>query len=124
MTIALPIILGLLFIAYATFAVFYFARSPWSGSWQGITLESQKVTMAALVGYFLVEQLFPGFRDWEGREVLLLVLLVFLLVEAYATLAGLLIVQNAHRPVTRRRGAGFAHPEDIERTTPPRRRKP
>ena len=122
MKIALTIILALLLVPYASFAIRYAWRSPWNATWQGITLEAQKITMALLVGYFLADVLTPG--EWPGQAVVLLVLLVLLLIEAWATLLGLLHVQSANRPVSRRIGTGYAHPEDIERTIPPRRRKP
>lgn len=120
MNLALITILGLLFAAYTGFAYRYFRHSPWRATWQGITLEAQKITMASLVGFFFAGNLWPG--DWGGaRPVILYVLLGLLLIEAWATLLGLLHVQQAHRPVTKRQGTGFAHPEDIERTDPRRR---
>ena len=120
MKIALITILGLLFVAYVGFAIRYARHSPWRATWQGITLEAQKITMASLVGYFLADTLIPG--DWGGaRYALLYVLLGLLLIEAWATLLGLLHVQQAHRPVSKRQGTGFAHPEDIERTDQRRR---
>lgn len=120
MTIALTIILTLLFVPYATFAYRYARHSPWNATWQGITLEAQKITMASLVAFFLADTLIDG--DWPGRYAVLIVLLLLLMVEAWATLAGLTHVQNANRPVSKRQGTGFAHPEDIERTIPPRRK--
>ena len=120
MTIALLAILGLLFAAYAGFAYRYARHSPWRATWQGITLEAQKITMALLVGYFFAGTLVPG--DWGGaRPVILYVLLGLLLIEAWATLLGLLHVQQANEPVSKRQGTGFAHPEDIERTDQRRR---
>lgn len=119
MSLTVSIILGLLFIAYAVFAYRYARHSPWDATWQGITLEAQKLTMAALVGFFLVDTIVQG--PWPGRVPVLILLLFLLLVEAWATLIGLLHVQRAHRPVSRRQGTGYALPEDIERTKPPRR---
>jgi hypothetical protein len=74
--------------------------------------------MAALVGFFVVDTLAPA--SYPGRYSILVVLLTLLLVEAWATLAGLLHVQRARHPVPKRQGAGYAPPEDIESTDPKR----
>lgn len=116
-TVILTTILALLFIAYAVFAYRYARHSPWNATWQGVTLLSQKVTMSALVGFFIIDMLVPGI--WPGRYSVLMILLTLLMVEAWATLLGLLHVQRATGPVSRRQGTGYVHPEDIH--TDPKR---
>ena len=111
-TVILTGVLTLLFAAYAIFAYRYYRHSPWNATWQGITLFSQKLTMAALVAFFIVDTLIPV-TDWPGRYSLLLILLTLLLVEAWATLWGLLRVQRAQGPVSRRQGQGYAPPDGI-----------
>lgn len=110
--IALIVILSLMFVAYVTFAFRYFRYSPWRSTWQGVIMLAQKVTMAALVGFFIVDTLATD--RWAGRFPLLMALLVLMLIEAWATLAGLLYVQRSTRPVTERQGAGLVPEEDIE----------
>jgi hypothetical protein len=114
--------LALMFVAYATFAFLYATRSPWASTWQGVTLLSQKITMAALVLFFLFDSIVPG--DWDGRLVILVSLLVLLTLEAWSTLLGLVHVQQQQRPVSRRQGTGYVLPEHIERSKPPRKGKP
>ncbi len=116
-TTILTVVLSVLFIAYATFAWRYFRHSPWNATWQGITLLSQKVTMAALVAFFIVDTLIPG--TWPGRYSLLIILLTLLAVEAVATLVGLLHVQRAPGKVSRRQGTGYTEPVNIQ--TDPKR---
>ena len=111
-TVILTSILSLLFVAYASFAYRYYRYSPWNATWQGVTLFSQKLTLAALVGFFIGDTIVEGV--WPGRTAVLLILLTLLLVEAWATFAGLLHVQRATRPVPERQGIGYAEPEDIE----------
>jgi len=111
-TAILTSILSLLFVAYASFAYRYYRYSPWNATWQGVTLFSQKLTLAALVGFFIGDTIVEGV--WPGRTAVLLILLTLLLVEAWATFAGLLHVQRAARPVPERQGVGYAEPEDIE----------
>lgn len=118
MTVTLTSILSLLFVAYMLFAYRYARYSPAFESWQGITLFSQKLTMAALVGFFVVDTLVPN--SYPGRYSLLVVLLTMLLIEAWATLAGLLHVQRARHPVPKRQGAGYTDPDHIEKTDPTR----
>lgn len=108
----LIIILVLMFTPYVLFAYRYARYSPWRATWQGITLMAQKITMASLVAFFIVDTLFPV--HWAGRDPVLYVLLGLLLIEGWATLAGLLHVQRADHPVTERQGTGYVHPEDIE----------
>lgn len=114
MVVVLTIILALLLVAYATFAYRYARYSPWNATWQGVTLLSQKITMAAIVIFFIADTLMPN--DWPGRYSLLVILLTLLLVEAWATLFGLLHVQLAPHRVNKRQGTGYALPDDIERT--------
>ena len=73
--------------------------------------------MALLVAFFIVDTLAP--ESYPGRYSILVVLLTLLLIEAWATLLGLLHVQRANGPISRRQGTGYADPEDIE-TDPPR----
>lgn len=117
-TIILTTVLVVLFVAYSTFAYRYARHSPWNATWQGITLLSQKVTMAALVAFFIADTLAPS-HVWPGRYSLLMILLTLLAVEAVATLVGLLHVQRAPGKVTRRQGAGYVAPEEIQ--TDPKR---
>ena len=109
---ALIILLLLMFTPYALFAYRYARFSPWRATYQGITLMAQKVTMASLVAFFIVDTLLPG--HWPGRDPLLYILLGLLLVEGWATLAGLVHVQRADHPVTEHQGTGYVNPEDIE----------
>lgn len=111
-TIILTSVLGVLFLAYSTFAYRYARYSPWNATWQGITLLSQKITFSAIVAFFIADTLIGG--DWPGRYSLLMILLTLLAVEAVATLAGLLHVQRAPGPVSERQGTGYVEPEDIE----------
>lgn len=116
-TVILTSVLGVLFVAYAVFAYRYFRHSPWNATWQGITLLSQKITMAALVLFFITDTLIDGM--WPGRYSVLMILLTLLAVESVATLLGLLHVQRAPGKVSRRRGTGYVAPEDIH--TDPKR---
>ncbi|WP_404474864.1 hypothetical protein [Microbacterium aerolatum] len=116
-TVIITSILSVLFLAYAVFAYRYFRHSPWNATWQGITLLSQKVTMAALVAFYITDTIIPGI--WPGRYSLLIFLLALLMVEAVATLIGLLHVQRSTGPVSRRQGTGYADPENIQ--TDPKR---
>jgi len=111
-TTILTVVLVLLFAAYAIFAYRYARYSPWNATWQGITLLSQKITMAALVAFFIVDTLIP-LVDWPGRYSGLLILLTLLLVEAWATLWGLLRVQRTQGPVPRRQGQGYVPADEI-----------
>lgn len=89
-------LLALMLIAYATFAVLYGTGSQWRATYQGITLMSQKITMSALVLFYMVDSLIEGY--WPGRLVILYILLMALTIEAWATLAGLIHVQQKHKP--------------------------
>lgn len=95
MQITLGSILSILFAAYAYFAYRYFRYSDWNATWQGITLLSQKTTMAAFVAFFIVDTIIP--ESYPGRYSILVVLLTLLTVEAWATLVGLLRVQKYGR---------------------------
>src|SRR5690606_31061773 len=110
-------ILALMFIAYTAFAYRYARYSPWRATYQGITLLAQKLTMAALVAFFITDTLLPA--GWMGRDAVLITLLGLLLVEAWATLAGLWHVQHAPFPVSEKQGTGYVHPEDIDTDTTP-----
>lgn len=121
-TVILTTVLSVLFAAYGTFAYRYVRHSPWNATWQGITLLSQKITMAALVGFFIVDTVVTAFwpeMRWPGRYSLLMILLTLLAVEAVATLIGLLHVQRAPGKVSRRQGTGYVAPEEIH--TDPKR---
>lgn len=111
MTVVLTSILSLLFLAYSVFAWRYVRHSPWNATYQGVTLLSQKITMAALVGFFIVDTLAPN--SYPGRYSILVILLTLLLVEAWATLAGLLHVQRKQGSVSEQLGVGYRDPEDI-----------
>lgn len=113
MTVVLTSILSLLFFAYAIFAYRYVRYSPWNATWQGVTLLSQKITMASLVGFFIVDTLAPN--SYPGRYSLLVILLTLLLVEGWATLAGLLHVQRKSGSVSEKLGMGYREPDDIVR---------
>lgn len=101
-----------LFLAYSIFAYRYFRYSPWNSTWQGITLEAQKVTLAALVGFYIADTIIGGY--WPGRYSILLILLTLLLVEAWATLWGLLVVQRAKGKVSQRKGSGYVDSKKIK----------
>lgn len=116
-TIILTSILMVLFLSYATFAYRYFRHSPWNATWQGITLLSQKITMASLVAFYIIDTIIPG--TWPGRYSVLMILLTLLTVESIATLVGLLHVQRASGPVSRRQGTGYTEPVNIQ--TDPKR---
>ena len=116
-TIILTSVLVPLFTAYAVFAYRYIRFSPWNATWQGVTLLSQKITMAALVAFFIVDTIIGGL--WPGRYSLLIILLTLLMVEAWATLIGLLHVQRSPGPVSRRQGTGYVEPTEIQ--TDPKR---
>lgn len=90
--IVLAVILTALFLAYVIFAYRYVRYSPWNATWQGVTLEAQKITLAAIVAYFVADTFIDG--DWPGRYSILIILLTLLAVEAWATLAGLLHIQR------------------------------
>lgn len=111
-TIILTSVLVVLFLAYVTFAWRYFRYSPWNATWMGITLLTQKITFSGLVAFFIADTLIPG--TWPGRYSVLMILLTLLAVEAIATLVGLLHVQRASGPVSRRQGTGYADPENIQ----------
>lgn len=115
----IAILLTVMLLAYLAFAYRYMRYSPWRATWQGVTLLSQKLTLAALALFFIVDTLIEGF--WPARFLSLTILLSLLAIEACATLAGLLHVQRAHRPVSKRQGTGYVLPEEIERTKPPRK---
>lgn len=117
-TVILTTVLSLLFLAYSVFAYRYARFSPWNATWQGVTLLSQKITMAALVAFFIADTLIPGYM-WPGRYSILMILLTLLAVEAVATLVGLLHVQRAPGKVSRRKGTGYVEPGEI--STDPRR---
>lgn len=111
-TVILSVLLGLLFVAYVIFAYRYARYSPWNATWHGVTLEAQKVTMASLVAFFIADTIIGG--EWPGRYSILVVLLTLLMVEAWATLAGLLHVQRSKKKVTPQRGMGYVEPEEIQ----------
>ena len=117
MTITLTSILFVMFASYSIFAYRYARYSPWNATWQGVTLLSQKLTMAALVAFFVVDTLVPN--SYPGRYSILVILLTLLAIEAVATLVGLLHVQRSRAPVSRRQGTGYVDPEDI--VTDPKR---
>jgi hypothetical protein len=118
-TVTLIVILTTMLVAYLAFAYRYWRFSPWKATWQGVTLQSQKLTLAALVAFFIVDTAIPG--QWPGRAAILIALLILLALEAWATFLGLLHVQRQDRPVSRRQGTGYVPPEDIEKTDPRRR---
>ena len=121
MSIVLIVILSTMLVAYVAFAYRYGRYSPWKATWQGITLQSQKITLAALVGFFLIDTIVVA-DDWPGRNMILITLLILLSAEAWSTFLGLLHVQRMDGPVSKRQGTGYRPPEDLERTDPRRRR--
>lgn len=92
MTVLITTLLVLLFVAYTTFAYRYARYSRWKATWQGIVLESQKITLASLVAFFVVDTILEG--AWPGRNPILIVILIALTIEAWATLGGLLATQR------------------------------
>lgn len=112
--LTLTIILALMFAAYAAFTYRYARYSPWRATWQGITLMAQTITMGGLVAFFVVDTAVPN--QWPGRGWILYPLLVLLLLEAWAALAGLLYVQQGSRLVSERQGTGYVEPERITTT--------
>lgn len=111
-TIILSAVLIPLFVAYVVFAYRYARYSPWNATWQGVTLEAQKVTMSGLVAFFIADTIIGG--SWPGRYSILIILLTLLMVEAWATLIGLLHVQRSREKVTPRQGTGYVDPEEIQ----------
>lgn len=97
MAVTIISLLSALFIAYSYFAYRYMRYSPWNASWQGIVLESQKITLAAFVLFFIVDTLVPN--SYPGRYSILVILLTLLAVEAWATLLGLLHIQRREHGV-------------------------
>ena len=106
-------LLAALFAAYSTFAYRYLRYSPWNSTWQGVTLLSQKITMAALVLFFVADTVFGN--DYPGRYSLLIFLLTLLAVEGLATLAGHLHVQRATDKVSEQQGTGYVPPHEIDK---------
>lgn len=106
MSVTLGVILASLFIAYVVFAYRYVRFSPWNATWNGIVLEAQKVTLAATVLFFGVDTFIDGY--WPGRYSILLVLLVLLSIEAWATLLGLIHVQRRRDKFVKERKAKAA----------------
>lgn len=92
MTITIASILTVMFFSYSIFAYRYARYSPWNATWQGITLLSQKITLASFVLFFIVDTLVPN--SYPGRYSILVILLTLLAVEAVATLAGLVHFQK------------------------------
>jgi hypothetical protein len=122
-TVILTVVLTIGLLApYAAFAYRYARYSPWNATYQGITLLSQKITMASLVGFFIADTVIGAIRpdvQWPGRYSMLLILLSLLAVEAWATFGGLLHVQRAPGKVTKRQGTGYTEPVNIQ--TDPKR---
>lgn len=104
MAVTIISILTVMFVSYSTFAYRYFRHSPWNATWQGITLLSQKITLAAFVLFFIVDTLVPN--SYPGRYSILVVLLTLLAVEAVATLAGLIHFQHQEKHVGETVGIG------------------
>lgn len=111
-TVIISTLLVLLLVAYVSFAYRYARYSPWNATWQGVTLEAQKATMAGVVAFFIADTIIGV--EWPGRYSLLVILLTLLMVEAWATLGGLLHVQRAAGKVSHKKGAGYVEPEEIE----------
>lgn len=115
--IYLTFLLSMLFIAYSSFAYLYARYSPWNSTWQGITLEAQKVTLALLVVFFVADTLIDG--PWAGRFTILGSLVTLLAAEAWATLAGLIHVQRKNRAeeADTQERPGEVAPAQVEATT-------
>lgn len=109
MSITLGIILASLFAAYTLFAYRYARYSPWNATWNGVILEAQKITLAAMVAFFFFDTFMDGY--WPGRYSILLILLTLLAIEAWATLFGLLHVQRKRGKHTRVRKGEHAVPD-------------
>lgn len=105
MLITLTSLLTSLLVAYGYFAYRYAKYSPWNATWQGITLEAQKITMAALVAFFIVDGFFP--EGYPGRYSILVIILTLLSIEAWSTLLGLLHVQRKRGKVRSALGMGY-----------------
>ena len=112
MLITLTVLLSSLLVAYGYFAYRYARYSPWNATWQGITLEAQKITMASLVGFFIVDGFFP--EGYPGRYSILVILLTLLSIEAWATLLGLLYVQRRGGKVRHALGMGYVDPNRLD----------
>lgn len=112
MLITLTTLLSSLLVAYGYFAYRYARYSPWNATWQGITLEAQKITMASLVAFFIVDGFFP--EGYPGRYSILVIILTLLSIEAWATLLGLLHVQRKGGRVRNALGQGFVDPGRLD----------
>ena len=94
MTVVIVTILGLTVLAYLAFVVLYDRMFPWRSSFQGRTLVQQKLTLAALAAFFIVDKFtLTGF--W--RDVVLILLLASVSTLAFATLFGLINIYRRAR---------------------------
>jgi len=114
MTLAILILLIVGLVALVAFIYRYARYSPWRATFQGRTLMAQKVAMALLVAYFILQP----FVHYAAADIVKLVLVGLLMALFWTTLAGLLLAQTEHRPVSRKHGTGYVPPGEIEDTRP------
>ena len=133
--IQLLLVLGL--IPLATFIIRYAIPGAWLETYQGRTLMAQKIAWFFLLLHFLVESIFP----YPGHDLVELFIIGACVILFWATLAGLLLAQGSmdemfafwrratgklpkpFRKVSRKRGTGYVHHEDIEKTLDRRKRR-
>lgn len=91
-TTVIVTILAVTAIAYLAFVVLYDRMFPWRSSFQGRTLVQQKLTLAALAAFFIVDK-FTLTGLWrDGTLVILLAAVAWL---AWSTLIGLIRIYRA-----------------------------
>lgn len=87
-------ILAVMIAAYLSFVALYDRMFPWRSSFQGRILVAQKLTLAGLAAFFIVD-LFT-LTGWT-RDAVMIVLLLLLAYQAVATLAGLIAIYRRTR---------------------------
>lgn len=88
------VILAVMIAAYLSFVVLYDRMFPWRDTFQGRILVAQKLTLAGLAAFFIVD-LFT-LTGWV-RDGVMIILLLLLAYQAVATLAGLIIIYRRAR---------------------------
>lgn len=88
------VILAVMVAAYLSFVVLYDRLFPWRDSFQGRTLVAQKLTLATLALFFIVDAF--TLTGWL-RDAVMIALLLLLAYQAIATLAGLIVIYRRVR---------------------------